>query len=176
MDKNISESGNLSHASLSDANLSDADLRDANLRNAKLSNADMRNANLSYADMRKADLRNSDMRKADLRYADLAGANLSGANLTGVLGLGSKAEEIKFAKTLLEFLKVNPGALNMDSWHGENKRGTTHDLAGFYAPDSQNPGAVASRALPTLAKYFYSGNFVVMQALERVASGKESVF
>jgi hypothetical protein len=170
---------NLSGASLSYAKLSGADMRDANIRYARLINADLSNANLSYADIRNANLSNANLSNADMRNADISGADLSGADLTGALGLGSKAEEMRFAQYVLEILRVNPGALNMDSWHGgggENECWTTHCLAGFYAPDNESPGAEASRALPTLAKYFYYTNVEARQALERVASGEESVF
>ena len=167
----------LHYANLSHANLSGANMRYSDLFYANLSHANLSNANLRDADLCTANLSGANLRDADLSGANLAGVNLTGANLTGTIGLGSKAEEVQFAISLLEILRVKPYSLNMESWHNENKYGRTHDIAGFYAPDSEHPGAEASRALPTLAKYFHSSdNFVAMQALERVARGEESVF
>jgi uncharacterized protein YjbI with pentapeptide repeats len=173
---------NLSRADLNNSDLSEANLSGADLNNSDLHSADLRSADLSYAnltgtDLRSADLSGADLSGADLRGADLSGADLSGVNLLGTIGLGSKDQEIKFAKDLLDLLEVTPKALNMDYWHSSNfECETTHDLAGFYAPDSEFPGAEASRALPTLARYFYASNDEVIEALERVASGEESVF
>ena len=111
-----------------------------------------------------------------LRYTNLSGVNLAGYDVAALLGLSAaqaKAEEIRFAKELIEKLKDGENELEMGRWHTCE---TSHCLAGWAYPNESAPQILASRKLLTLTKYFYSTNAEAYAALERVACGKESVF
>jgi uncharacterized protein YjbI with pentapeptide repeats len=164
---------NFIKANLTGANFKSANLTGADFSGAILIDADFSDANLNGACFEEADLSEANLTNVDFDEADLSGADLSEVNLQGVKGLGSKEKEMLFAKDLLSILESGEGTLCMFSWHTCN---TAHCIAGWYAPKEEYPGATASRALPTLAKYFFSSNEEALAALRRVASGEESVW
>jgi hypothetical protein len=175
------EGADLSDADLSGADLSGADLTGADLSGAKLNHADLRDAelkgaNLIGADLDKADLGGANLSGADLRDADLSGVRLYGANLDWVQGLSSKQEEMRIAKRVLAILECTQGSVSMSKWH---TCATVHCLAGWICMDDEYPGKKASRLCPTLAQYFYqltATHEEMVQVLQRVASGEESVW
>ena len=164
---------NLSGADLIGSNQSGADLSGADLSGANLSGANLIGANLSGADLRRANLIGANLRGANLRWANLSGADLRGADLRGAEGIGSREAEVHFAKKLLETITSGEGSLDMSKWHACD---TVHCIAGWMYPGLDRPGSAASRALPTLARYFFASEEDALAALERVASGEESVF
>jgi hypothetical protein len=178
----------LQSANLQGADLTKADLRNVNLLVANLAGANLAGANLAGASLIDVDLTGANLAGANLSGADLRNANLTGANLTctklidadlsgiclkrsrfnRVIGVGTKAGEISFAKTLGNEIEQNPNYIDMESW--------CECLAGHACPGLSNPGREASTKYPTLAQYFLVDYYQALAALERVASGKESVF
>jgi hypothetical protein len=156
------------------ADLGSACLMDANARKAKFVGANLANANLCNADLTFAVFRNANLTNVNLHLVDLSGADLTDAVLTGAIGLGNKSSEIAFANRLLDILARGEGQLEQKVWHNECQ--TIHCIAGWGTPDVKFPGAQASRMYPTLAKFFFSTNEVVMEALHKVATGELSVF
>jgi hypothetical protein len=154
------------------------DISGLDLSNLALWSEDFRNSNLGHVNFNGADLRYTKFSGADLSYAsftnaDLSGADLSGAKLEGVIGLASKEEEMAEAQRILHILQNPQNELNMSDWHTCS---TSHCLAGWSCPNNDNPGAEASHKMPTLTKYFYEDDKKAYAALERVASGQESIW
>jgi hypothetical protein len=140
---------------------------------------DFRNSNLRHVNFTGADLTYTKFSGADLSYvnftnAKLSGADLSGAKLEGAIGLATKEEEMAEAQRILRILENPANSLDMSDWHLCE---TTHCLAGWSCPNEKDPGAEASRKMPTLAKYFYKDDeSEAYDALQRVASGQESIW
>ena len=155
------------------------DISELDLSCLLLWSENFRNSNLRHVDFTGSDLRYTKFSSADLSYAnftnaDLSGADLSGAKLEGVIGLASKEEEMGEAKRILRILENPANSLDMSDWHLCE---TTHCLAGWSCPNNEDPGAEASRKMPTLAKYFYEDDeSEAYDALQRVASGQESIW
>ena len=176
---------NLTDANLRDSTFQDANFVHANLANANLTNISLSDSHLSNANLTNANLTGAFLESANLAFANLSGANLTnanlsgawlhGVNLTGAIGLGTRKEEVEFAKELLEILQSKRGYLEMDEWHSE-ACATAHCLAGFIYPEIIMPAQKASLKCPTLAQFFFKSNQEVMEALRAVASGELSVF
>ena len=158
--------------------LSNADLKGINLSNTDLSFANLSNANLSDADLSDADLSGANLSGANLTNANLIGVNLINTNLTRVnlsnaKGIGTREEEIKFAQGLLDLFKSETGKLEMSRCCTCD---TTLCIAEWAFPDNPNAMQLTCLKYPTLSRYLWSSNEQAMEALKRVASGKESVF
>ena len=174
---------NLSSANLSEADLDSADLTGANLVKADLSGANLTNASLAGADLSKVNLTNASLAGADLSGANLTNANLvdmnlanvnlSLANLTGVKGIATKEEEMKAAQKVLSMISQPGNKLDMSCWHTCE---TSHCIAGWLCPENEYPAKEAARKVPTLVKYFFADNDEAYNALQRVASGEESIY
>ena len=158
-------------AILVNANLSGAHLACSDLVEVDLSNADLSFANLKEADLTKTKLIGANLTNANLSFVDLSEADLTGAILTGVTGLGTKEEEIEFARNSLRAIETGDFQFDMTDW--------SHCIVGLAFPQEPDPAdgaALASTLYPTLAKYFQSDTATALDALHKVASGKLSVF
>jgi uncharacterized protein YjbI with pentapeptide repeats len=169
------ESAHLAHAILRHTNLTAANLDTCYLKKADLTRVVLQNANLTSVDFTQADLTYADLSDSNLTDADLSGAILSDVNLRGAIGLGTREDEIAFARDLLRKLAIGEGKLSMRHWHSPNC-GTTHCLAGWAFPKEEYPGQKASLKYPTLAQFFFSTRDEAMNALKLVAAGELSVF
>lgn len=186
------EEANLSRANLTRAKLSKANLTDANLISGYLTDADLSGANLAVADLRYNDLTRANLTNANLSGAKLIGANLTAANLTGsnldgadlsganlrnVIGIGTRDEEVQFAKELMNAINTQEGSISLKPYHFYHKeylRG--HGLTSGWIFPSEHELAVFSRNCPTLAKYLNSNDEEALAIIREVASGKLSVF
>ena len=172
------KNANLKNANLRDAILEDAILEDAFLTGANLIGADLREAILTDANLKGANLRDADLKGADLKGADLTDANLrdailQGANLQNTKGFATKEQEMQSAQAILEALSIPKNELNMTDWHTCE---TAHCLRGWEEVLKEVDGSQATHNLPTLCQYFYSSKEEAMAALERGASGEESIY
>jgi uncharacterized protein YjbI with pentapeptide repeats len=159
---------NFSGANLKSVVAQKADLEEVNLTGADLTGADLRGAILALSNLRGANLTN-----ANLTGANLIASDLTGATLTGAIGLGTREEEVQFAKDLLALILSGQGSLRMERYHSDPK---THSLEGWAFKDDPSPGPKASLKYPTLARFFLVDDDIALAALSRVASGELSVF
>jgi hypothetical protein len=154
--------------------LSGNDLNGQDIYYTTFENANLSGVNFTGADLTGCSFQNANLRNANFTEANLSGVNLEGANLEGVIGLASKSQEMQEAQRILELLQQPSNQLNMDDWHTCE---TSHCLAGWCCPHLKNPGAEASRKMPTLARYFHEYNeSKAFEALIRVANGEESIW
>lgn len=166
----------LKYAKLWAAKLTRAVFHKGHLQCVDLTSADLTNTDLSFADLTEADLTGANLiganlANANLTFADLTDADLTGAILTNVVGLGTKEEEIEFARNSLREIEAGDFQFDMEDWG--------HCIVGLAFPQDPDPeeGApLASRLYPTLAKYFHASNEEALDVLREVASGKLSVF
>lgn len=183
---------NLEGVDLRDADLNGVNLCRANLRGADLRGVDFLDTNLRFADLSGADLSGANLRSADLEGASLRSASLKGADLSGVdlsnvvlansVGLSDRESEMASAREILQRLEEG-WTLDAEFWHGDawtkENPGTVHCLAGMLLPDLEKPGRLASRMMPTLAKFFFNEEGEegeMLEALKDVAAGTLSVW
>jgi hypothetical protein len=166
---------NLLYTILFRANLENSSLMDANLQYTRLVEVNLTNANLCSCNLLAANLRSANLTNANLHLVDLSGADLTGAILAGVIGLADKSSEVSLAKKLLDIFDRGEGSLDQASWDKSSYR-FSRSLTSWICPDLIFPGPKASRMCPTLAKFFFSPNEEVMDALRLVAAGELSVF
>lgn len=164
---------NMRYTDLSEVVFVGAHMDNASLIGAYLDTADLTNAALREADLNGCDLLSANLTNANLTLANLTEANLTGCNLTGVIGLGTKTEEIEFARHALQEIESGNFVLSRCNPY--------HNIAALAFPetadlDNSDAEPLASRMYPTLARHFRASDEIVLNALREVASGKLSVF
>ncbi len=157
-----------------DLGLSELDLSGLDLGGSAFYDSDLRRVNFTGSNLQDVEFFDCDLSQANFTNANLAGAEFVRVVLDGAIGIASKEEETAEAKRILGLLQNPLNALNMRDWHTCE---TVHCLAGWSCPHEDYPAPSASRKLPSLAQYFYMyDNDDALAALQRVASGEESVW
>ena len=186
---------NLDGANLTEANLSlvyargvrfpikltNSNFYMANLIGTEFSNTHLYSVNFTKAVLIGANLSNADIRDAIFDEADLTGADLRGVNLKlaaslrNVRGLSTKTEEMNYAQAIVDILNIDGNELNMNDCRISKY---SNSLLGWQSRLQNVNITVASNQIPTLA-YYVAGkttNQSAMVALQKVASGKESIW